>query len=114
MSKGKFPVGNAVPGVPQYSLAKPSHPGEMGPAADYHRHCEAVRPHPRVASLALRAIHLLAIRPPLRRIAPPGPDGAGKMRIATPYGLAMTEVVVTWSRFAGSAVVVMVHTAERS
>ena len=31
-----FPVGNAVPGVPQYSLAKPSHLGEIGPAADYN------------------------------------------------------------------------------
>ena len=36
------------------------------------------------------------------------------LEIATPYGLAMTEVVVTWSRFAAGAVVVPDHTAERS
>ena len=41
-----------------------------------------------------------------RRNAPPGHGGAGKMRIATASGLAMTEVVVSWSRFAGGAVVV--------
>ena len=34
--------------------------------------------------------------------------------IATPYGLAMTVVVVTWSRFAGSAAVASHCTAERS
>ena len=37
----------------------------------------------------------------LRRITPPGPAGAGKMRIATAFGLAMTEVVEGWTRFAG-------------
>ena len=43
------------------------------PAVKNHRHCEAVRPHPRVASLALRAIHLLAIR---SLLSPEGTGGA--------------------------------------
>ena len=36
------------------------------------------------------------------------------LEIATPYGLAMTAVVVTWSHFAGGAAVVANGTAERA
>jgi hypothetical protein len=36
------------------------------------------------------------------------------MRIATPYGLAMTVVVVTWPRFAGGAAFFCGCTAERA
>ena len=50
----------------------------------------------------------------LRRITPPGPAGAGKMRIATAFGLAMTVEDDSWSRFAGGAVFISDCTAERS
>ena len=36
------------------------------------------------------------------------------LEIATPYGLAMTEVDGGWSRFAGGAVFISDCTAERS
>ena len=53
------------------------------PTKNYHCHCVGVSPHPRVASLALRAIHLLAIRSP----SVPSRDGQCfallGMRIAT-------------------------------
>ena len=55
------------------------------PAIDHHRHCE---PQKRRGNPL-----------PLRRNAPPGPAWAGEMRIATAYGLAMTEVDGGWSFF---------------
>ena len=39
-------------------------------------------------------------------------NGTAVQEIATPYGLAMTVVVVTWSRFAGSAVLVPARSAK--
>ena len=62
--------------------------------------------HPRVASLALWAIHLLAIRNPCdaeHRPAPVGPERCGLPR---PYGLAMTVVVGGWPFGFGGAVIV--------
>ena len=72
-------------------------PKSEGATKSHHVIARGNAPHPRVASLALRAIHLLAIR------SPSGSSGTGRcfasqgMRIATGCALAMTEVTRSWS-----------------
>ena len=71
------PVGTPLPGCPQM------HHQQKDQVPTFHVIARSEATHPRVASLALRAIHLLAIRIPCGAKHHPSPKGTESERIAT-------------------------------